>query len=110
MNITEDQRLRDLVRHQRGALHEAGLITDDEYALIAEWGSASARRLEAYDAIKRKSDQALDVLKAAYLKHHVGVDDIGWEKLSDMMCNALCEIMGDRQFQEWLSKETLSRE
>ena len=45
----ENQRLRDLVRHQRMELHEAGLISDEEYAEIAADHGAVAR-LEAYDA------------------------------------------------------------
>src|SRR5688500_5811187 len=52
MKQIENQRLFDLVRYQRGELHEAGLITDDEYAWLAAGvdGSQPARRLEDYDA------------------------------------------------------------
>ncbi len=45
---SEMQRLRDLVRHQRGPLHESGLITDAEYAALAGDHGAVAR-LEGYD-------------------------------------------------------------
>lgn len=44
-----NQRLFDLVRHQRSELHVAELITDDEYAQLAQEHSA-VKRLEDYDA------------------------------------------------------------
>jgi hypothetical protein len=44
-------RLLDLVRYCRHQLHEEKLITDDEFAQLVNVGSASARRLEAYDAL-----------------------------------------------------------
>jgi hypothetical protein len=53
--------------------------------------------------------ELLRVVKAAYLKHHVGKDDIGWDKLADMMQNALCNAMGDDAFCSWLDSETEER-
>ena len=50
---TQSQRLHDLVRHQRGPLHDADLITDDEYARLAADHGAVAR-LESYDALIAK--------------------------------------------------------
>jgi len=50
MTLT-DARLRDLVRHQRGELHDAGLLTDEEYAALAADPGAVAR-LEGYDAMR----------------------------------------------------------
>lgn len=45
----DTQRLWDLVRYMRGALHTAELITDGESAALAEDHGAVAR-LEAWDA------------------------------------------------------------
>lgn len=58
--LTDFQRMWDLVRHQRSALYEAGLLTAEEYALLVGsedtsphgQGSPSPRRLESYDAIR----------------------------------------------------------
>lgn len=48
-----DQRLRDLVRHQRAELHAAGLISDEEYAeLLSDHGSVD--RLHSYDALRER--------------------------------------------------------
>lgn len=61
----ENQRLHDLVRHQRGPLHDAELITDAEYAALAEDHGAVAR-LEGYDALRTSLDAAR--ARAAELK------------------------------------------
>ena len=100
------QRLYDLVRYCRGELHEEGLITDREYAEMASWGSASARRLEDYDeavaTLRIHNADLLQTLKHAYRKHHLNQDYIPWNELSDRMCDTLCNVMGDRAFQLWL--------
>lgn len=54
-----NQRLADLIRYCRSELHEANLITDDEYATIAQRGSESARRLEDYDALRKAHEEHL---------------------------------------------------
>jgi hypothetical protein len=79
-------RLFDLVRFMRGELHQADLITDEEYAwlcmeapLAKGGGSPSPRRLEDYDdiranmaalrnglvALTRSTDYTADQLRAA---------------------------------------------
>jgi len=50
---SEVERLRDLVRHQRGELYEADLISDEEYAnLVVTDGKASVARLHTYDDLR----------------------------------------------------------
>lgn len=44
----------------------------------------------------------LSALQMAYRKHHCGDDSIGWNELSDVMCDSLCEVMGDEGFQRWV--------
>ena len=56
-----NQRLWDLVRHQRAELHETDLITDEEYAMLAEDHPAVAR-LETYDSLRTRADAAEAVL------------------------------------------------
>ena len=55
MKSLTNQRLFDLVRHQRIELHTEGLITDEEYAMLAS-EHASVRRLEDYDVLRAKLD------------------------------------------------------
>ena len=62
----EATRLRDLVRHQRGPLHDAELITDAEYAALASDAGAVAR-LRGYDEVRREMD-ALRALGASIHK------------------------------------------
>lgn len=47
------QRLFDLLRYCRGTLHEADLISDEEYATLAEDHGAVAR-LEGYDGARQQ--------------------------------------------------------
>ncbi|QOX81046.1 hypothetical protein FY034_18900 (plasmid) [Trichlorobacter lovleyi] len=44
----------------------------------------------------------LEAVKLAYRKHHLDDDMVGWSELSDKLCNALCNAMGDAGFQIWL--------
>lgn len=50
--FTDNQRVIDMLRFCRSELHQAGLITDQEYADIVMIGSESARRLESYDVLR----------------------------------------------------------
>ena len=56
------ERYRDLVRHQRAPLHEAGLISDDEYASFMGDGGASVERLQSYDKLKEERENILSAL------------------------------------------------
>lgn len=60
-----NQRLHDLVRHQRSALHVAGLISNEEYSELAQ-DHAAVKRLEDYDKVKavtrEECAQRLDAL------------------------------------------------
>ena len=63
-DINTNQRLFDLVRYMRSELHQAGLITEDEYmwlcleAPMARGpGSPSPRRLEDYDVLRARLDE-----------------------------------------------------
>jgi len=57
-----DQRLWDLVRHQRAELHDEDLITDEEYAALA-FDHGAVGRLESYDELRADRDRlAADAL------------------------------------------------
>lgn len=53
----------------------------------------------------KKIEIAEKALKAVYLKHVLSDDQYGWSEISDIVFNALCEIMGDCQFVDWLREE-----
>lgn len=55
-------RLLDLVRYQRAELHEAGLITMDEYAMLAG-EKGSRERLENYDDLRERIKTLEEALK-----------------------------------------------
>ena len=48
----------------------------------------------------------LYAVQAAYRKHHLDDDRIGWEELSNILLDALCNKMGDRGYQLWLERVT----
>jgi len=56
--IRNGSRLLDLVRFCRGDLHRAGLITDEEFAELANIGPESDRRLRNYDELMERSTKA----------------------------------------------------
>ena len=48
--------------------------------------------------------------KAAYRKHHLADDSIGWDELSDILKEALCNAMGDDEFVMWLDSIKTERQ
>lgn len=72
--IATDARQFDLVRYMRSQLHEAELISDEEYAWLCseaplatapEGGSPSPRRLESYDDMRKRIAELEAQLKEA---------------------------------------------
>ena len=68
------RRLTDLVRHQRGPLYDIGLITEEEYAVLAGDHSAVAR-LEGYDALRADLTRLLVEAKKEGARSAVGERD-----------------------------------
>ena len=52
--------------------------------------------------LKEDNERYLKMMKLFYRKHHIGDESVGWEELGDMLCNTLCNILGDDGFQKWL--------
>lgn len=61
----DQQRLYDLVRQQRSELLEAELITLEEYAVLADTNADAPRRLESYDEVRARAEQAEAALAVA---------------------------------------------
>ena len=57
--------------------------------------------------LEENTNEVLSTLKKAYLKHHLNNQEIGWNELDDMMCDTLCNSMGDKEFSKWLEKEAI---
>lgn len=60
-----------------------------------------AKKVRREEKTTRKFDMAVDALKAAYRKHVKGDESIGWNELGTTLQNTLCELIGDKVFQEW---------
>jgi hypothetical protein len=95
-DINTNVRLFDLVRYMRSELHEADLITDQEYGwLCAEapmakgQGSPSPRRLEDYDEIRAKTKRMEAEIKS-FLKDWAWMDGPeGWREAMDKLRDSL---------------------
>jgi len=70
-NEITNARLFDLVRFMRAELHQAELITDDEYVWLCadaplatskNGGSPSPRRLEDYDELRKRLDRTTNTM------------------------------------------------
>ena len=44
--------------------------------------------------------------KMAYRKHHLGDESIGWQELSEILHEALCNHLGDEGYQTWIYRVT----
>jgi len=44
----------------------------------------------------------LETLQKAYRYVHLADPDIGTQELANLLCDELCEIMGDEGFKGWL--------
>ncbi len=51
-----------------------------------------------------EKDRLLMVIEAAYRKHNLADDSIGWDELGDMLCNELCNAYGGDVFSKWLEQ------
>lgn len=49
-------------------------------------------------------DQLINAVQMAYRKHHLADDSIGWDELGTVLLDALCDAMGDREYQVWVEK------
>jgi hypothetical protein len=89
---------------------EMDSITKQHYTRIIQMGD---------EAVKQKlkelgwtppgaKNQSLEALKLAYRKHNLQDDSIGWDELSAVLLDALCEEMGDVGFQQWLGEQSES--
>lgn len=47
----------------------------------------------------------LEAVQAAYRKHVMDDESVGWQELEDRLQTALQESMGDKAFQEWLKRD-----
>lgn len=88
--FADRQRLLDLVRQQRGPLHDADLISDAEYAALAGDHGAVAR-LEGYDAMRAQ-------LATLTAKADPRIGDLtarvrGWAATNDDL-RVLCDVAG----------------
>jgi hypothetical protein len=52
-------------------------------------------------ALKNQNDTLLDAAQWAYRKHHLNDDTMGWDELGNLLCNVLCDVMGDDGFVNW---------
>ena len=57
---------------------------------------------------QERSEEMLELIKLLYRKHHMGDGRIGWVKLGEKMMDALCNAMGDKEYQKWV--EEIGRE
>ena len=54
--------------------------------------------------ISKGNAKLLTACKMAYKKHQLDDDSIGWDELGEVLCSVLCEVMGDKEFQEWVER------
>ena len=53
-----------------------------------------------------RNDRLLHAVLCAYAKHWLNCEDIGWERLGEILHAAICENIGDESFCQWHDKLT----
>lgn len=98
VHINSNVRLFDLVRFMRSELHQAELVSDEEYSwLCAEselatqpgGGSPSRARLEDYDELEAKHRDMCARLQATVQKYGLG---LGGEKIDILVCDEIARL------------------
>lgn len=51
-----------------------------------------------------RNDRLLHAVLCAYVKHHLGNDDIGWTKLGDILHDVICNEIGDDNYCAWAER------
>lgn len=49
-----------------------------------------------------RNDRLLHAVLCAYVKHVMGIDDIGWNELGDILHSVICNEIGDDNYQRWV--------
>lgn len=76
----------------------------EHYRRVAseKWSSVVPAAIYAW----QHEPQTVAALQAAYRKHCLDDDSIGWNELGNLMANALSEAMGATAFVRWLQEIT----
>ena len=73
--------------------------------LYLEWSqfteARTAREIRLAKTLAVRDDHLEKVLKAAY-QYALGDNAVGTNQVTDMLCDALCNLIGDEKFQEYV--------
>lgn len=73
---------------------------------LSKWKKASVGGIESLvDSINElleRRETLLEVIKLVYRKHHLNDDSIGWDELSTVLHNSICNALGDDGFIKWV--------
>jgi hypothetical protein len=97
-NKLETIRFRRADRSGRNQKPERDTAQLERWANIEAAGAAKIRQLVGLVEVLRQAEEAL---KLAYRFHHLQDPEVGSNELSDALCAALCQVVGDKGFQEW---------
>jgi len=56
-----------------------------------------------YNLLNKNRQRLLHACLCAYAKHTLDSEDIGWDELSNTLTSAICETIGDDNFEQWLN-------
>ena len=72
---------------------------------LLEWEQDTTRKLNAaLDAERGKVDGLLSAVQITYRKHHLNDDSLGWDEVSDILHNTLCNVIGDEGYIKWIEQ------
>jgi predicted RNA-binding Zn-ribbon protein involved in translation (DUF1610 family) len=76
----------------------------EKFGLLSGVNALTSPDWHRLNAKTHRNDRLLHAVLCAYAKHHLDCEDIGWDQLGEILCDVICNEIGDVEFQRWLER------
>jgi hypothetical protein len=74
-------------------------------ALRKELQKEEEYRIDLTQIVGQLENNHIELIKKVYRKHCLNDNGIGWDELGENLVDALCNLMGEEKFVDWLKME-----
>ena len=82
-------------------MRDQNVIYSDLLSGVESLTKPDCHKLNVHDG---RNDRLLHAVLCAYAKHHLDCEDIGWNKLSDILHCAISNEIGDDEYIAWCER------